>query len=80
MDADSLACPYCKIYWWGKCLVRCDKCPMDLNGNICTNKDSTYNQVLLVSGKNITDDDTPWHEELAELIEQYNYELEEKKS
>jgi hypothetical protein len=74
---DSQACPYCTAYGArGFRLAKCTECPMGKVDNICNvSFGNTYSKVLKTG--NITSPRTPWHNELKQLIGQYNSELED---
>ena len=76
IEGDAYACPYCKAYYLPT--GNCEGCPMAKAGNECDISDNnTYNQVRdAVITSRIISKAAPWHDELKELIEQYNRELE----
>ena len=69
-DVDSNACPYCNIHDD----FDCKGCPMDSAGNNCNIPDSTWQNFVEAKGF-ITANYQPWAKELADLVDEFNSEL-----
>jgi len=80
--SDDRSCPYCTYFLDAGCF----NCPMGKAGNRCGMSDSTYDLIINRERDSrdkspltihaITGVNEPWHDELQELVTEYNREVE----
>ena len=73
---DGSACPYCRAFYHKEGM--CCNCPMYKAGNYCDGENSSYRSIVMLGEDRLFSlvyPTQPFHEQLKDLINQYNEEL-----